>query len=86
MESSKNSALVRPLSLENFFNYEDDVVEPESLINNHRRIKGGESGAGFGTVDPESVIPPTPIEESSLSWEDENNETSSSNNFFTKIK
>ena len=30
MESSKNSASRRPVSLEDFFNYVDDVIEPES--------------------------------------------------------
>ena len=59
MESSKNSALRRPVSLEYFFYYEDDVIEPENLTNNLKRIKGGESGAGSGTIDPESVISQT---------------------------
>ena len=85
MESSKKSASRRSVTLEDFFNYEDDVIEPESLTNNHNRIKGGESCAGSGTVDPESVIPPTTMEESSLS-EDEDFEPSSSNYCFTKIK
>ena len=40
---------------------------------------------GFGTVDPEIVIPPTAMEESSLS-EDEDFERGSSNNCFTNIK
>ena len=66
-------------TLEDFFNYEDDVIEPESLTNNYKRIKGGESRADFETVDPESVIPPTAMEESSLS-EDEEFEPSCSNN------
>ena len=85
MESSKNSASRRMVTLEDLFNYEDDVIEPESLTNNHNRIKGGESWAGSGTVDPEFVIPPTAMEESSLS-EDEDFEPSSSNICFTKIK
>ena len=81
----QNSASRRPLSLEDFFNYEDDVIEPESLTNNYKRLKGRESGAGSGTDDPESVIPPTAMEESRLS-EDEDIEPSSSNNCFKKIK
>ena len=85
MESSKTSASRRMVTLADFFNYEDDVIEPESLTNNYKRIKGGESRADFETVDPESVIPPTAMEESSLS-EDEDFESSCSNNCFTKIK
>ena len=85
MESSKTSASRRMVTLEDFFNYEDDVIEPESLTNNYKRIKGGERRADFETVDPVSVIPPTAIEESSLS-EDEDFESSCSNNCFTKIK
>ena len=85
MESSKNSVSRRPVTLEDFFNCEDDVFEPGSLTKHHNRIKGGESGAGSGTVGPESVIPPTTMKESSLS-EDEDIELSSSNNCFTKIK
>ena len=84
MESSKTSASRRMVTLADFFNYEDDVIEPESLTNNYKRIKGGESRADFETVDPESVIPPTAMEESSLS-EDEDFESSCSNNCFTKI-
>ena len=73
------------MSLEDFFNYKYDVIELESLTNNLKRTKVGESGACSGTVDPESVIPPTAMEDSSLS-EDEDIETSTSNNYFTKIK
>ena len=82
MESSVNLASRRPMSLEDFFNSDDDVIE----LNNHKRIKGGESGVGSDTGNPESVIPPTAMEESSLSCEDEDIEPSSSNNCFTKIK
>ena len=53
IESFKNSASRRPVTLEDFFNYEDDVIEPEGLTSNSKRIKGGESGAGSDTGDPE---------------------------------
>ena len=82
MESSTNSALRRLMSFQDFFNCEGDVIEP----NNHKRNKGGESGASSDTENPESVIPPTAMEESSLTYEDEDIEPSSSNNYFTKIK
>ena len=82
MESSVNLASRRLMSFEDFFNSEDLVIEP----NNHKRIKGGESGAGSDTENSESVIPPAAMEESSLSCKDEHIEPSSSNNCYTKIK
>ena len=47
MESSKNSASRRPVTLEDFFNYEDDLIEPGSLTKNHNQIEGVESGVCF---------------------------------------